>query len=107
MEVQRHYQRFIADTYKNRFGEECTLEINSEFIYTKDKSSEQRINTSEVEAINEIKDFYFIKLKMGGAVIISKLKNWSGGTQTNRSGLKELVDKKGVPHNKELDWKWR
>ncbi|HPH45444.1 MAG TPA: hypothetical protein PKU83_00450 [Chryseolinea sp.] len=104
---KRHYKRYIADTYKNRFGEECKLEINEDFIVTKDKTGEGKINTTEVEEINEIKDFYFVKMRIGVSLIISKVKTDASELEILVKGLKELVDKKGVKHNVELNWKWR
>ena len=104
---KRHYQRFIADTYKNRFGEECSLEINEDVILTKDRTREAKINCSELEEINEIKEFFFLKLKTGGSIIISKVKTDAQELVKLQEGLKELVNKKGIKHNMELDWKWR
>jgi hypothetical protein len=104
---KRHYQRYIADTYKNRFGEECTLEINEDFILTKDRTGESKINCSEIEEISEIKDFYFLRLKTGGSIIISKVKTDAQELSRLEEGLRELVDKKGIKRNVELDWKWR
>lgn len=104
---KRHYQRYIADTYKNRIGEECTLEISDDIIFTKDRTGETKINTSEIEVINEIRDFYFVKLKTGSSLIISKVKTEPQELEVIRKGLKDLVEKKGIRHNVELDWKWR
>jgi hypothetical protein len=104
---KRHYRRHIQDTYKNRFGEECILEITEDAIFTKDKTGETRINTTEIEEINEITDFYFIKTKSGTSLIISKLKTDPAELDRIKSELKALAGNKGVKHNVELDWKWR
>ena len=103
---KQHYRKVIRDTYKNRFGEECTLVINENIIGTKDKTSESTIHTTEIEEINEIKDFYFIKIKTGVSLIISKAKTDPAELESIKNGLKNLVDKKGIKHNMELDWKW-
>jgi hypothetical protein len=104
---KRHYKRFIADTYKNRFGEECTLEINEDVILTKDRTGEAKINSSEIEEISEIRDFYFLRLRTGGSLIISKVKTDAQELVKLQEGLKVLADKKGIKHNVELNWKWR
>ena len=104
---KKHYQKYIADTYKNRFGEECTLEITEDIIFTKDRTGELKINTSEIEVINEIRDFYFVKLKTGGSLIISKVKTEPDELETIKKGLNDLVEKKRIKHNVELDWNWR
>jgi hypothetical protein len=102
---KRHYLKYIQDTYKNRFGEEASLEINEDIVVTRDKTGEGRINTTEIESINEIKDFYFIKMKTGVSLIISKVKTDDLGRIKNDIQL--LIEKKGIKHNLELDWKWR
>lgn len=101
---KRHYLRYIQDTYRNRFGEDCTIEINEDHILTHDKTGNSTINTSEIEQINEIKDFYFIKMKAGVSIIISKAKS------DNLAGIEKaikLLVSKGIKHTIELDWKWK
>jgi hypothetical protein len=104
---KRHYKKFIDDTYKNRFGEECVLEISDDIITTKDRIGEGKINTTEIEEINEIKDFYFVKVRTGVSLIISKLKTDTEDLEVIEKSLKELAAKKGIKWNVELDWKWR
>ena len=77
------------------------------FIVTKDKTGEAKINTSEIEEINEIKDFYFLKSKSGVSLIISKMKTSPRDLEVVTKALEELVAKNGIKHNVELDWKWR
>jgi hypothetical protein len=102
-----HYKKFIAENYKNRFGEPCTIEINEDFITTKDRTGEAKINAEEVEVINEIKDFYFVKMKSGASLIISKIKTDPHELESLVEKLKDLRDKRGIQHNIELDWRWR
>jgi len=102
-----HYKKYIKDTYKNRFGEECALEISNDVIVTRDKTGEAKINTTEIEEINEIKDFYFVRVKTGVSLIISKVKTDVNDLEVIETRLRELADKKGIKWNVELDWKWR
>lgn len=104
---KRHYKRHIQDAYKNRFGEECIIEFAADTIVTKDKTSEVKINTAEIEEINEIKDFYFVKSKSGVSLIISKVKTDPADLERIKEEVQALVHKRGVRHNVELDWKWR
>jgi hypothetical protein len=104
---KQHYKRYILDTYKNRFGEECTLQIDENFIVTKDKTGEAKINTSEIEEINEIKDFYFVKVKSGVSLIISKSKTNAKDLDALVNSFRDLARKKEIKHNVELDWRWR
>lgn len=101
---KRHYLKYIQDTYRNRFGEECKIEITEDHILTQDKTGNSTINTSEIEQINEIKDFYFIKMKSGVSIIISKAK--SDDLTSIEKAIESLVNK-GIKHNIELDWKWK
>jgi len=104
---KRHYKKFIEDTYKNRFGVDSELEITDDFIVNKDKTGEAKINTAQIEEINEIKDFYFVKIKTGGSIIISKVKTKAYELEVIEKKFKELVEKNGIRWNVELDWKWR
>lgn len=102
---KRHYRKYIQDTYKNRFGLECNLEINDEALILRDKTGETKINTDEIEQVNEIKDFYFLKIRTGGSVIISKSK--SENIEKIELEVISLIRKKGIEHNIELNWKWK
>jgi len=102
---KRHYLKYIRDTYKNRFGEKCDIEFDSDTIFTKDRTGEARINKSEIEEINEIRDYYFIKFRTGTNLIISKTK--SDNIEKIKTEIKSLVDTMGIKHNIEPDWKWR
>jgi hypothetical protein len=102
---KRHCVKYIRDTYKNRFGAECAFQINEDIIFTKDNMGEAKINTTKIEELNEIADFYFIEFKTGVSLIIPKRKIDNAEEMKNK--LSSLVDQKGIKHNIELDWKWR
>jgi hypothetical protein len=72
---------------------------------TKDKTGEVKINNSEIEEINEIKDFYFIKTRTGTTLIISKVK--TDDIDKIEREIKSMIETRGLKHNIELDWKWR
>jgi hypothetical protein len=102
---KNHYLKHIRDTYKNRFGGNTDLEFNDDTIVTRDKTGEMKINKSELQEINEIQDYYFIKIKSGDSLIISKAK--SDDLEKIKSELKSITDKLGIRHNVELNWKWK
>ena len=102
---KRHYLKYIRDTYKNKFGESYELEFDKDTIWTKDKTGEMRINKSEIEEINEIRDFYFLKARTGSTLIISK--NKSDDIEKIKNEIALMVERQGVKYNMELDWKWR
>lgn len=100
-----HYLKHIRDTYKNRFGEKSELEFDKDTITTRDRTGEGKINKSEIEEVNEIKDYYFLKTRSGVSLIISKLK--TDDIVNIRNEINALIETRGVKHNVELDWKWR
>jgi hypothetical protein len=95
----------IKDTYKQGFGEPCELEFTPDAINTKDKTGEVKINKSEIEEINEIKDHYFFKARSGTSLIIPKTKVEDLAKIRNEIAL--LVETNGAKHNIDLDWRWR
>jgi hypothetical protein len=101
---KKHYSKYVDDTYKNRFGEQSSMEITEDAILTKDKTGEVKINKTEIEEINEIQDYYFLRTKTGVSLIISKTK--TDDIENIKKEIRSLVDK-GVKHNIELNWKWR
>ena len=101
---RNHYRKFVRDTYKNRFGENCELEFDHDFIRTKDSTGELKINKSEIEAINEIQNYYFLKTRSGTSLIISKKTH---DIENIRNEIKSMTETRGLKHNVELDWKWR
>jgi hypothetical protein len=101
---KKHYQKYVLDVYKDSLGQDIDLEFCNDNIVTKAKGGEVRINKSEVKEINEIKDFYFIYINTGSALIIPK-KKADNLDEINRE-IKSMVDTLGAKHNVELDWKW-
>lgn len=101
---KRHYRSFVRDTYKNRFGEESELIFDADTIVVKEKTGELKLNKSEIEAVNEINDFYFLKTRAGTSLIISKSKTDQIDQITKE--ITSLIESHGVKHNIELDWKW-
>ena len=102
---KRHYLKYVRETYKNKFGESYELKFDDATIMTKDRTGEMKINKSEIEEINEIKDFFFFKARTGTTLIISKKK--SGDIGIIKNEIASMVEKQGVKYNVELDWKWR
>ena len=102
---KQHYLKHIRETYKNRIGEVGELEFETDTIRTKDRTGEVKIYKSEIEEVNEIRDYYFLKTRSGVSLIISKTK--ADDIENIRNEIKSLVETRGVKHNIELDWKWK
>ena len=102
---KKHYLKQVKEIYKHRFGVECYLSINDDNITEQDKTGEVRINTSQIEEINEISDYYFIQAKSGIAFVISKYKN--DNIENIERAINSLIENKKIRHNIDLKWKWK
>jgi hypothetical protein len=102
---RKHYMKSIKETYKNRFNELTTLIFDEDYIETNDLSGETKIYYSGFEEINEIKDYYFLKLRTGGSIIIPKIK--IDNIENFKIELKNISEKYHLKNNVELNWKWK
>jgi hypothetical protein len=100
----KHYSKHIDEQYKNRFGKSESLTIKSDVIESKDIIGESKINMREIEELNEIKDYYFIKFSSGVSLIIPK--NRIKKSEELKEKLQNIVSDLSIKHNQELDWKW-
>ena len=69
---KKHYKTYIKENYSKRFGQIETLEINNDWIFSKDKTTEWKINLSEIERIDETDKHFFIKMSTGISLLIPK-----------------------------------
>lgn len=100
----KHYSKHIEEHYKNRFGKSESLTFNSDIMESKDITGESKLNLSEVEELNEIKDYYFLKFSSGVSLIIPK--NRIEKKEDLKESLLKIVSDFNIKHNQELDWKW-
>lgn len=103
-QYKTHYTKHIEEHYFNRFGQESTLNFEEECIASNDANFETKMNYVAFEELNEIKNYYFIKLKTGGSIIIpkNKLKN----SEEFHKEINKIADTFNWKKNVELDWKW-
>lgn len=79
-----------------------------EFI-EKSKITTETINIIDltlINSINEIKEYYFIRLKNNTSIIIPKAKITSNNKNEINQFLKQLSENLNIEYIKELDWKW-
>ena len=100
-----HYRKNIAENYKERFGLISTLTFTENQIIEENKLGESKINYESLSEINEIKDYYFLKLITGQSLIIPKkvIPNKSDFTLK----LEDLKNRFNLENNVDLDWKWK
>jgi YcxB-like protein len=102
---KKHYQKFIQENYKNRFGKLSTLTLNNDSIECFDTTGNLKINLSEIEVINETGEYFYLSLKSGGNIIIPKVT--SEDIDILRTGLQQITDRLKIKLNSELNWKWK
>jgi len=101
---KKYYKNFIKETYKNTSGKAATLEVNDEYILSNHDGNESKILIKELEEINEIDNYIFIKLKIGGSFVLPKNKINSVNDLVFK--LQELSKTLGIKYNFEKNWKW-
>lgn len=100
----RHFEKYLNENYRNRFGKPISLKFGEEFIETADYLSESKMRIREVEEINEIKDYYFLKVSSGESLIIPK--NRLNERSDFHQYISKLANDLGIKYNTELNWKW-
>ncbi|MBE0655227.1 MAG: YcxB family protein [Bacteroidales bacterium] len=102
---EKHYQSFVEENFKTESDPEVVIELTEEKINATDKSGNSSIKIDAITAVDEIKDYFFIKLSPGQGLILPKSKienmiefeNW----------LNRVLEKYQIPKNIDLDWKWK
>ena len=97
---KKHYKNFIKRNYSSRFGEVTEFEFTEEFISTKDKVGESKIELSEIKEVNETKKLFLIKIQSGLTLIIPKRE------LQNLDSLKQKFNQHQIIIKDELNWKW-
>jgi hypothetical protein len=101
----KHFERYVDENLKNRFGKHVSLIFGEEYIDTIDYMGESKLKINEITEVNEIKSYIYLKFSSGESLIIPKIiinqknefNNW----------IKNLVQKLKIQHNLDLNWKWR
>jgi len=102
---RKHYQKFIEDTYHERFGKTSTIELGKQLIHLKEQGSESSISTEEINEIIEIPSLLLIRLKGGSSILFPKDKI----SQLDEliSTLKDLALHLNLAYQEENNWVWK
>ncbi len=98
---KKHYKAYITENYSKRFGLTEIIEINDDFILSKDKTGEGKIKLAEIEKIDETGNHFFLKVSTGMSLIIPKDRISSPNI------LRVEFEKLGLKINNERNWKWK
>lgn len=98
---KRHYTKHVKNSSNGQPEETVQVEISSEQIRMIDKVSDNSIKISEITVVNEIRDYYFLKLSTGPNLVIPKT------ISALNDELNVMAKTHNIPHTVQLDWKWR
>jgi hypothetical protein len=102
---KRHYSKYVRDTYKDKVGLEAILTFTPDAIHCKDRTGEMVLYKSEIEAIDVIQDYYFLRVKGAGNLVFPKAKVDS--LEALEAEIRSLLERGGIKHTVDLNWKWR
>lgn len=102
---KEHYLKFIKENYKKRIDKTGSISFEDEFVETGCSTTESKISLIEIDEFIEIGEYFFLKLKSTGSIIIPKSKIVN--VDIVREELQKLANKLNVKFILELNWKWK
>jgi hypothetical protein len=97
---KRHYIRHVKNYINGESQETVQVEIVNDQIRVIDKVSESFIKISEIILVNEIKEYYFLKLSTGPNLVIPKT------VASLNDEVNTMIKKYNIAHVIQLNWKW-
>lgn len=104
-QYKKHYQKFIADTYKNRFGQTANIELTELSIETHDITGESKIYLTEIESVTETSSYFYIHLRTGSNLIIPK--SQVDNILLLKDQLHQLCKQLNIPFIEDFKWIWK
>ena len=101
----KHYEAFIKENYKERFGRVATAVFNNDYIVLTDSGSESKVSTKEIQEIFEIPSSIFVKLKTGEGLILPK--NKINNIDRLKDELKQLAAHLNINYSVDSNWQWK
>ena len=86
-------------------SEPTTITFKSDVLLISDSQGNSQVDITELEEINELENYYFLKVKSGQSIIIPKLK--IDNKEELTSTLKELSQNQSITWNDETTWIWK
>jgi hypothetical protein len=101
---KKHYEKYVKENYSQRLDSTCEIDIRLPYIFTRDKTGESTINTSEIIEVNEISEYFFLKVSTNMSFILPKR---SFDYKDMLEELNKMVNLNKIVINKELNWTWK
>ncbi|NRF37224.1 hypothetical protein [Pedobacter foliorum] len=98
---KKHYVSHVKNIRKGIFDERVQIEIGEGVIKMADKTGDSHLKISEISLVNEITEFYFLKISTGPTFILPK-RNIALNEEVNT-----MIKNYNIPHTINLDWKWK
>ena len=101
---KRAYKKNVKRLFKEKIGMEFSVVSDNELITILSNQTKLEINLANVDFIEEIADYYFIKLKTSDRIIIPK-RIFENGTNSEAS-LRNFAKQNNITIKQLLDWKF-
>ena len=101
---KRAYKKNVKRLFKEKIGLEFSVVSDNELITISSNQTKLEINLANVDFIEEIADYYFIKLKTSDRIIIPK-RIFENGTNSEAS-LRNFAKQNNITIKQLLDWKF-
>jgi hypothetical protein len=101
----KFYAKHVDENLAKRTEQPTELTFEDEYITATDYSGESKLKINIIERIDEVRDYCFMKLNSGSAMVIplSQLQN----REDVISLLKNMASTHVIAYNTNKEWKWR
>jgi len=102
---EKHYSSLVEENFKSDIDPKITIELTETIINTSDQNGNSSIKIEAIKEIDELGEYFFIRLKLGTVLILpkSKIEN----IKEFEDWLNLIIEKYGIIKNVDLDWKWK
>jgi hypothetical protein len=92
------YLKHVRKFYQDRMDEKTTIQFNANSFTVSDSHGESVISYNELEQINELANYCFLKLKSGQSIILPSYQ-----VENSEHILMQLTS---IAHDKSIEWKY-
>ncbi len=102
---RNHYITHIKEHYEGRLNRPSSITFSKEGVETNNSGGESKLPYTELDAMQEIGGYIYIRLKTGVSFIIPKQK--TDNPAETIAFLKNLASRLNIPYATNLDWTWK